>query len=96
MLDYTLPGGLTRAVAAQLHAIAADHAGGLREDFPRERALAELATTSTDPDLLAEAAAAHAISDNWFAILAVDLLIEAGADQDLIQSWAETLGGDDA
>ena len=81
-----------RTVAVQLHRIAADHAGGLREGFPRRRALAELAQTSTDPDLLAEAAAAHAIADNWYAILAVDLLIEAGADRTLIQSQAEVLG----
>lgn len=85
----------TRTVAVQLHRIAADHAGGLREGFPRERALAELAGTSTDPDLLAEAAAAHAIADNWYAIHAVDLLIEAGADQALTHAYAETLGGDD-
>jgi hypothetical protein len=85
----------TRTVAVQLHRIAADHAGGLREGFPRARALAELAETSTDPDLLAEAAAAHAVADNWYVILAVDLLIEAGADRALIQAYAGTLGGDD-
>jgi len=85
----------TRAVAVQLHRITADHAGGLREGFPRECALAELAETSTHPDLLAEAAAAHAIADNWYAIIAVDLLIEAGADRTLIDAYAEALGGYD-
>jgi hypothetical protein len=81
----------TRALAARLHDIAAEHAGGLREGFTREQALAELAATTTDPDLLAEAAAAHAIADNWFAITAVGLLIEAGADRELIQAYAGVL-----
>ncbi len=81
-----------RVVAAELHRIAAEHAGGLREGLTRECALKELAAVSTDPDLLAEAAAAHAIGDNWFAIVAVDLLIEAGADQAQIDAHAEALG----
>jgi hypothetical protein len=81
-----------RAGAAELHRIAAEHAGGLREGLTRECALKELAAVSTDPDLLAEAAAAHAIGDNWFAIVAVDLLIEAGADQARIDAHAELLG----
>jgi hypothetical protein len=82
----------TRAVAVRLHRIAADHAGGLREGLSRECALAELAVTSTDPDLLAEAAAAHAIANNWYAIGAVALLIEAGADPARIDAHAQLLG----
>jgi hypothetical protein len=82
----------TRSASVRLHRIAAEHAGGLREGLSRACALTELAATSTDPDLLAEAAAAHAIADNWYAIGAVDLLIEAGADQALIDAHAEALG----
>lgn len=84
-----------RAIAIQLHRVAAEHAGGLREGLTRECALAELAAISTDPDLLAEAAAAHAIGDNWYAIVAVDLLIEAGADQARIDGFAGLLGEGD-
>ncbi|GAB3155065.1 hypothetical protein GCM10027290_50680 [Micromonospora sonneratiae] len=73
-----------RAAVAELHGIAAGHAGGYREGLLRAEALTELATVSTDPDLLAEAAAMHAVADNWYAIIAVDLLIEAGADRSLI------------
>jgi hypothetical protein len=82
----------TRTVAVRLHRIAAEHAGGLREGLSRSCALAELAATSMDPDLLAEAAAAHAVGDNWYAIAAVDLLLEAGADQALIDAYASALG----
>lgn len=81
-----------RTLAAQLHRIAAEHAGGLREGLSRECALAELAAVSTDPDLLAEAAAAHAVADEWYVIGAVALLIEAGADQSRIDAYAEVLG----
>jgi hypothetical protein len=83
---------VVRAVAVELYRIAAEHAGGFREGLTRECALAELAALSTDPDLLAEAAAAHAIGDNWYAIVAVDLLIEAGADQAQIGVHAGLLG----
>ena len=74
-----------RVAAATLYRIAASHAGGLHESPSRARAVAELRSVSTDPDMLAEAAAAHAVSDNWYAVTAVDLLIEAGADQALIE-----------
>nr|MDT0659735.1 hypothetical protein [Micromonospora sp. DSM 115978] len=80
------------AIVSRLHDITADHAGGLREGFGRTLALAELAAVSTDPDLLAEAAARHAVADNWYAINAVDLLLEAGADQDLIDWYVDDLG----
>lgn len=46
--------------------------------------LGEITAVSTDPDVLAEAAAAHATADNWYAIIAVDLLLSAGADQRLM------------
>ena len=72
-----------------LFRIAAAHAGGYHDNPSRETALAELAATSTDPDMLAEAAATHAVSDNWYAITAVDLLIEAGADRALIDQHME-------
>lgn len=81
-----------RRTVAALHEIAADHASGYREGLTRDRALAELAGVSTDPDLLAEAAAAHAIADNWYATTAVGLLIEAGADQRLIDQYVDELG----
>ncbi|GAB2930161.1 hypothetical protein GCM10027280_17200 [Micromonospora polyrhachis] len=81
-----------RAVVITLHEIANDHAGGYREGFPRAAALAELAAVSTDPDLLAEAAAMHAVADNWYVVIAVDLLIEAGADQSLIDRHIDELG----
>jgi hypothetical protein len=73
-----------RIAVAQLHRIATDHAGGYREGFTRAHALAALGAVSTDPDLHAAAAAAHAVADNWYAITAVSLLIEAGADPRLI------------
>ncbi|GAA4685157.1 hypothetical protein [Phytohabitans rumicis] len=76
---------IRQVTVARLHQIADDFAGGYRPGLTHDRALAELAATTTDPDLLAEAAAAHAVADNWYAIIAVDLLIEAGADQALIQ-----------
>jgi hypothetical protein len=81
-----------QAVSLRLYNIAAMHAGGLREGFTRAQALAELAETSTDPGLLAEAGAAHAMADNWFAMHAVDLLIEAGADPELIQDYVSRSG----
>ena len=81
-----------RAVVAELHEIANGHAGGYREGFLRAAALAELAAVSTDPDLLAEAAAMHAMAENWYVIAAVDLLIEAGADQALIDRHIDELG----
>ncbi|MGW0432273.1 hypothetical protein ACWDV4_06970 [Micromonospora sp. NPDC003197] len=81
-----------QAVVVALHAIANDHAGGYREGFLRAAALAELAAISTDPDLLAEAAAMHVMADNWYVIIAVDLLIEAGADQSLIDQHVDELG----
>jgi hypothetical protein len=73
-----------RIAVAQLHRIAADHAGGYREGFTRAQALEALAAVTTDPDLLAAAAALHATGDNWYAITAVGLLVEAGAEPALI------------
>jgi hypothetical protein len=81
----------TRPVAVQLYRIAAEHAGGLREGLSRACALAELGALSKDADLLSEAAAAHAIAENWYAVGAVDLLIEAGADLRFIDAYAELL-----
>ena len=81
------PGRTTprRLIVAALYRITNDYAGGYREGMTRELALAEIAGLTTDRDLLSEAAAAHAIADHWFAVLAVDLLLDAGADQDAIQ-----------
>jgi hypothetical protein len=76
---------------AHLHEIAADYASGYREGLTRPMALAELASVCADPDLLAEAAAAHAVADNWYAITAVDLLIDAGAERRLIESHVADL-----
>jgi hypothetical protein len=81
-----------QATVDRLHRITDDHAGGYRPGLTRADALAELSATSSDPDLLAEAAAAHAMADNWYAIVAVDLLIEAGADEELIQLHISELG----
>ncbi len=79
------------ATVAHLHDIAADHAGGYREGLTRALALAEIAAAGADPDLLAEAAARHAVADNWFATTAVDLLIAAGADPRLIDRYVDDL-----
>jgi hypothetical protein len=92
MPDIDVPATTRRATVDRLHEIAADHAGGYREGLSRDRALAELTHVSTDPDLLAEAAAAHAVADNWYAIAAVDLLIDAGAEQPLIDRYVDELG----
>jgi hypothetical protein len=74
-----------RILVAALYRIANDFASGYREGLTRARALTELSGVSSDSDLLSEAAAAHAIAEHWYAVIAVDLLIEAGADQELIQ-----------
>lgn len=74
-----------QAKVARVHQIAADFAGGFRAGFPRPDALGELAALGADPDQLSEAAARHAMADNWYAITAVDLLLEAGAEQELIE-----------
>ncbi len=81
-----------RAVVAQLYRIAAQYASGRREGMTREQALAELAAVSTDPDLLARAAAAHAMAQDWYAINAVDLLMDAGAEPALIQRHTGLFG----
>lgn len=59
------------------------------QGLPRELALAELAAVSTDPDLLAQAAAAHALADDWYATHAVDLLMAAGAPRHLIEKYVD-------
>ena len=76
-----------RSVLAEVHRIAADYAGGYREGYARSRALDELADTAADPDLLSQAAAMHALADNWYAITAVDLLLAAGATQELMERY---------
>lgn len=70
---------------SRVHQIAADFAGGFRAGLTRPVALAELAALGASPDQLSEAAARHAMADNWYAITAVDLLLEAGAEQELIE-----------
>lgn len=72
----------------QLFRIAAQYASGRREGLSREQAVAELAAVSTDRHLLAEAAAAHAMAQDWYAINAVDLLMDAGAESALIHRYA--------
>jgi hypothetical protein len=76
----------------QLFRIAAQYASGRREGMTREQALAELAAVSTDPDVLAEAAAAHAMAQDWYAINAVDLLMDAGAEPAAIQRHVGKFG----
>jgi hypothetical protein len=88
MADLKVPAHTRQQTVAQLHEITAGYAGGYHEGLTRTAALARLAAISTDPDLLAEAAAAHAMADNWYAITAVDLLIEAGADRHLMDHYA--------
>jgi hypothetical protein len=78
-----------RIILARVHRIAMDYAGGYREGLVRAVALAELADLAADPDLLAQAAAMHAVADNWYAINAVDLLLEAGAPTQLIDSYLD-------
>lgn len=81
-----------RAAVARLFRIAAQYASGRREGMTREQALAELAAVSADADLLAEAAAAHAMAQDWYAINAVDLLMDAGAEPALIQRYVGRFG----
>jgi hypothetical protein len=81
-----------RAAVVQLFRIAAQYASGRREGLSREQAVAELAAVSTDADLLSEAAAAHAMAQDWYAINAVDLLMRAGAESALIHRYAGLLG----
>jgi hypothetical protein len=76
----------------RVHRIADGYASGFREGLTRAQALTEIAAVSADPDLLAEAAAAHATADNWYAIIAVDLLLSAGADHRLMQRHIERRG----
>ncbi|MBF9134678.1 hypothetical protein I0C86_37975 [Plantactinospora sp. S1510] len=78
-----------RLILARVHRIATDYAGGYREGLVRAVALAELNDLAADPDLLAQAAAMHAVADNWYAINAVDLLLEAGAPTELIDSYLD-------
>ncbi|MEE6263967.1 hypothetical protein [Plantactinospora sonchi] len=75
---------------SRAHRIATDHAGGYREGLTRSDALAELADLAAGPDVLAEAAARHALADTWYAIIAVDLLLEAGAPQPLVDRHLDT------
>ena len=72
------------ALLTRVHRIAAEHAGGYREGLTRSAALAELAELAPGPEVLARAAAMHAVADNWYAIVAVDLLLEAGAPRHLL------------
>ncbi|AVT35361.1 hypothetical protein [Plantactinospora sp. BB1] len=81
-----------RLVLTRVHRIATDYAGGYREGLVRATALAELADLAADPDLLAQAAAMHAVADNWYAINAVDLLLEAGAPPELLHSYLDAPG----
>lgn len=94
MVTRHSPERARRITVARLHGIAIDYAGGYREGLTRVRTLAELAAVSTDPDLLAEAAAVHAMADTWYAIAAVELLVEAGADQVLIERHIADHGPD--
>lgn len=74
-----------QAKVSRLHRIAADFAGGFRVGMSRPDAVAELVALDANPDELSQAAARHAVADNWYAITAVDLLLEAGAEQRLIE-----------
>jgi hypothetical protein len=79
-----------RIAVARLSGIAASHAAGLRGGtFTRAAALAELATVSTDPDVLADAAAMYVDSHHWYGDQAVELLIEAGADPEALVRYVE-------
>jgi hypothetical protein len=75
---------------ARLTGIAESGAAGFRGGtFTREAALPEIAAISTEPDVLAEAASGYVAGDQWFGQRAVELLIEAGADQDAIVRYVE-------
>src|SRR5262245_27546255 len=94
--DRLLPVGVPdqsarRAAVAQLFRVAAQFASG-RGVLTRGRALAALAAVSTDPDLLAQAAAAHAMAQDWYAINAVDLLMDAGAEPGLVRRYVGRFG----
>ncbi|MEJ3748874.1 hypothetical protein WEI85_37075 [Actinomycetes bacterium KLBMP 9797] len=90
MTDVTT--AVYRATVARLYQIATDYAGGFGEGLGRAEALARLAAVSIDPELLSEAAAAHALADNWYAIAAVNLLLDAGAEQHLLEHHIHELG----
>lgn len=87
---------------SRLHQIAADFASGFRTGLTWPAAIAELTALGADADELSQAAARHAVADNWYAITAVDLLLAAGAEQRLIErhlsrEWlARQSGADDS
>lgn len=89
MVRHTNTPGSTAApeFLARVHQIATDYAGGFREGLGRAAALAEIAALTIDPDVLARAAAQHAVADNWYAINAVDLLLDAGAPPHLVDRY---------
>lgn len=79
-----------RIAQAQLTGIAAGLCGGFNRDsgFTRDVALADIAAITTDPDLLAEAAAFYAGSTLRWHPAAVQLFIDAGADLEAIERHA--------
>jgi hypothetical protein len=66
-------------IVDRLYEIVDEYASGSRMGARRHEVLAELAATGADPDQLTEAAARHAAADNWYAGVAVEVLLEAGA-----------------
>src|SRR5436190_19803928 len=78
-----------RPAITLLTGIAASYAAGRRaEGFTRKAAFAEIAEVSTDPDLLALAAAMYASWGDRYCDNAADLLVEAGADGAAVTRYA--------
>lgn len=71
----------------RLYEIVDEYASGSRMSARRQEILDEVASVSTDVEELTEAAARHAMAENWYAITAVDVLLEAGADLVLLDHY---------
>lgn len=82
-------GQARRLLVAQLSGTAARYA---RKHLGHADGIAELQATSDDPDVLAETAAQYVASRSaggWYYGDAVQLLLDAGADPDMVGEYVE-------